>query len=545
MLASKSSKTREETVTDLHQQLQDIKARLQHELVERKRAEEALIESEAKYCALVENETDAVMLIDAETLKFEDVNKAGLELFGYTKDEFLSLTLQDISGEKQKIRIVVQNLKTEEPRKIQIPLRRFKKRNGVTFSGELVSGSYTAGGRIKIIGVVRDITERKQLEAQLLEVQKMEAVGSLVAGVAHEINNPINTIIMNAPLLERIWHDLEPVMAQHAAGEPDKKYGGLTHDFLKENLAQLILDVDAAANRVAGIVRKLKDFSRKSVAYGKEPLKINTAAENAIHLAQTTLRKSNVVLESRFDENIPLMEGNLRNLEQIILNLIINGYQAIDHEEGKVTIRTGLEKQAGRIYLSVSDNGRGIDPSMAKKLFNPFVTDRQSEGKVGLGLSVTYNLVKAHNGEITFDSRKDGGTIFTVRFPFTLRRKAAKILIVEDDDQIREAVAQALSQNRDYILEMAKNGTEALVKLGTFNPDLIILDLLMPGLNGVEVCRALMTTPELTDVKVIIMTGYSKRPELGQIVDMGFTTIIEKPFEFEKLYKTVGQILKK
>ncbi len=530
-------------MTETLQQLQDIKARLQQELVERKRAEEALIESEAKYRELVEHQTDAVMLIDAETLKFEDVNQAGLELFEYTKDEFLSLTLQDISGEKQKIQIGVPNLKTEESRKIQIPMRRFKKRNSTIFSGQLVSGSYTSGGRIKIIVLVRDVTERKQLEAQLLEVQKMEAVGSLVAGVAHEVNNPINTIIMNAPLLERIWHDLEPVMAQYAAREPDKKYGGLTHDFLKENLAQLILDIDAAANRVAGIVKKLKDFSRKSVTYGKEPLKINTAAENAIHLAQTTLRKSNIVLESRFDQNIPLMEGNLRNLEQIILNLIINSYQAIDHEEGKVKIRTGFEKQAGKIYLSVSDNGRGIDPSLVKKVFDPFVTDRQSEGKTGLGLSVTYNLVKAHKGEITFKSRKDGGTIFTVRFPFTLRRRAAKILIVEDDDHIREVVAQALRQNRDYILEVAPNGTEALVKLGTFNPDLIILDLLMPGLNGLEVCRTLMTTPELTDVKVIIMTGYPEQPEVGQIAGMGFKTIIEKPFELENLYKTVDQTL--
>jgi len=272
--------------------------------------------------------------------------------------------------------------------------------------------------------VKQELAERKRAEKafrdsqeQLYQAQKMKALGTLVAGVAHEINNPINLIMLNIPLLQKVWHDFLPILKQYAAQEPNRKYGGLTYDFLEENLSRLLLDMDMAANRVARIVTDLKNFARQSDVADKKAMAINTAVENAVLLAQTTIRKSGVHLELDLAHDSPLIEGNLQSIEHVILNLVINAIQAIDHDQGKIKIGTGFQSKDGRIYVSVEDNGRGIAPSISGRIFDPFVTDKQAQGGTGLGLSITYSLVKAHGGEITFQSQKGKGASFTVFFP--------------------------------------------------------------------------------------------------------------------------------
>ena len=384
----------------------------------------------------------------------------------------------------------------------------------------------------------------RESQEQLFQAQKMEALGTLVAGMAHEINNPLNLIMFNIPLLKKIWHDFQPILEAHEEKEPDKKYGGLTYDFLKENLNQLISDMDMAANRMDRIISGLKDFARKSSITDKKSVQINTAVENAMRLAQTSLRKSGVAPELDMAPDLPMIEGNLQSIEQIILNLTINAIQAIDHDVGKIKIATGVQKKDGRIFISVSDNGRSIDPTVSDKIFDPFFTDKQAEGGTGLGLSVTYNLVKAHEGEITYKSQKGKGTTFTVFFPKTLREDPAKILIVDDDELIREVLSNVLTRDRAYKVEAASNGTEALIKLGTYRPDLLILDLFMPEMDGLEVCRAIRKEPKLSDMLVTIITGYPTHSKLEEISKMGFTNIYAKPLNLRDFVKEVDELLK-
>jgi C4-dicarboxylate-specific signal transduction histidine kinase len=137
----------------------------------------------------------------------------------------------------------------------------------------------------------------KECQQQLQQAQKMETLGTLVAGVAHEINNPINLIMYNLPLIQKVWLDLLPVLMRHKDKDPDCKFGGFTYDFIEDNLPQLIADMDMAANRVAKIVADLKNFSRQSNVAEINPIQVNTAVRNALRLAQTTLRKSGVQLE--------------------------------------------------------------------------------------------------------------------------------------------------------------------------------------------------------------------------------------------------------
>ena len=381
-------------------------------------------------------------------------------------------------------------------------------------------------------------------QQQLQQAQKMETLGTLVAGVAHEINNPINLIMYNIPLLQKIWADFMPVLKERQSMEPNQKFGGFDYDFLADNLAQLMADMEMAAHRVAKTVSDLKNFSRQSNVAEKLPLQVNSAVRNAMRLAQTTLRTSAVEVNLQFGEDLPDIDGNLQSIEQIILNIIINAVQAIDHGHGKIDVTTGYRNQDGRVYIRITDNGRGISTAISDKIFLPFISDKQSEGGTGLGLSVSYSLVKAHKGEIVFDTTPGEGTTFTVYLPSGLIGQAPKVLVVDDDNAIRQMMIEALTMNHQYLVEEASNGIEASIKLGTYRPDLLILDIFMPEMDGLEVCRIISSEPELADMKVIITTGYPQHPKLDEVVVLGYTNIFSKPFNLLNFIEAIDKILR-
>jgi signal transduction histidine kinase len=383
----------------------------------------------------------------------------------------------------------------------------------------------------------------REIQPQLQQAQKMETLGTLVAGVAHEINNPINLMLYNIPLLKKIWVDLLPIIMERKKIEPERKFGGFAYDFLTDNLDQLVADMEMAAHRIAKTVSDLKNYSRQSNVAEKMPLQVNSAVKNALRLAQSTLRKSDVNIKLNLADDLPDIEGNLQSIEQIVLNITINAIQAVNHNQGEIEIKTGLRIKDGMVYIRISDNGRGISPAIADKIFLPFVTDKQSEGGTGLGLSVTYSLVKANDGVIDFETSRDRGTSFNVYLPTLLKRRAAKILVVDDDDAIRQILIEALTMDRQYLVEEASNGIEASIRLGTYRPDLLILDIFMPEMDGLEVCRNICSEPELSNLKVIITTGHPDHPKLDEVVKLGFTNILSKPFDLLNLVKDIETIL--
>lgn len=204
---------------------------------------------------------------------------------------------------------------------------------------------------------------------------------------------------------------------------------------------------------------------------------------------------------------------------------------------------TGFQKKDERIFLSISDNGHGIDPSISDKIFDPFVTNKQAENSTGLGLSITNNLVKDHKGEINFQSRNGKGTAFTVYFPAILKGRAARILVVDDDKSVRDVMAKILTRGRYYSVDEACSGIDACIRLESSRPDLLILDIFMPDMDGLEVCRAIKTQPELSGTKVIVITGFPDHPKLKEVAEMGFNNIYAKPVKFQDLLKEVDNIL--
>ena len=383
----------------------------------------------------------------------------------------------------------------------------------------------------------------REIQPQLQQAQKMETLGTLVAGVAHEINNPINLIMYNIPLLKKIWVDFMPLLMERRQKEPERKFGGFDYDFLSDNLGQLVVDIEMAAQRIAKTVSDLKNYSRQSNVAEKVPLQVNSAVKNALRLAQPTLHNSDVKITLNLADDLPDIEGNLQSIEQIILNITINAVHAVDHNRGEIEISTGLRIKDGMVYIRITDNGRGISPAISDKIFLPFVTDKQSESGTGLGLSVTYSLVKAHDGKIDFETSQNRGTSFNVYLPTLLKHRAAKILVVDDDDAIRELLIESLTMDGKYLVKEASNGTEALIKLGTYRPDLLVLDIFMPEMDGLEVCRNICSEPELSELKVIITTGHPNHPKLDEVFKLGFTNILSKPFDLLNLAQEIETIL--
>jgi PAS domain S-box-containing protein len=392
-------------------------------------------------------------------------------------------------------------------------------------------------------GICCNISEQKRMENQLFQSQKMEALGTLVAGVAHEINNPINLILFNLPLLEKMWHDLMPVLESHIINAPEKKLGGLMPSFVKENLPRLISDMEMAANRVARIVMGLKGFASKSNPAEKRDIDANKAVNNAIRLAAATIKTSNTVMEMDLAPDLPPLHANLQNLEQIVLNLIINALESIKHDHGKVRITTRFIEKDKNIVIEVGDNGRGVNPQVAEKIFDPFVTDRQTVGGTGLGLSVTYNLVKAHDGDILFRTKPGQGTTFVIGLPTGLKQKPFNIMVVDDDSDFREMILRALIRNTNCVVEDFANGAEALIRMGSYPPDLLILDMFMPEMDGLGVCRAIKNELGLELMKVIIVTGFPDHPNLYEAACMGFGQILTKPLAIEEFIQIVNENL--
>ena len=403
------------------------------DITERKESEKMLRENEERFRKIFEGGALGMAFLGMD-YKFDRVNATLCTMLGYNESELKTLTYIDITHpehierDKEQVARLLQG---------QIPYYKTEKRY-IRKDGETIWGDITASvvydesrNPLYFIAMIEDITDRKrteeektQLEQQLLHAQKMEALGTLVAGVAHEINNPVNKILFDMPLLQKVWNDAMPVLKKEAEEEPEKKYGGLTYEFLKENLPQLLSDMELAANRVAKTVNNLKNFTRQSSITDKMPMELNMAVLNAVRLIDTTLRKSNILLEFELDEKSPMIEGNLQSIEQIIMNIAINATQAIKHTNGKIKISTGFQKTNGKAYITISDNGQGINPTITDKIFDPFVTTRQADGGTGLGLPITYNLVEAHGGEITFKSKEGKGTSFTVAFPSITDTKA-------------------------------------------------------------------------------------------------------------------------
>jgi len=410
-------------------------------------------------------------------------------------------------------------------------------------SGEHKNGRQASSTHPARSGPTAELAKSRESRDHLYQAQKMEALGTLVAGVAHEINNPISLIMFNLPIVRRVWQDVLPVIRREADAIDGATFGGFSLAYLQTHFQQLIDDMDMAASRVSKIVKDLKNFSRRSQVSDKKPFQINEAVTNAVRLARATLGGSGVEVILALGDDLPTVYGNLPSIEQIVLNILINAVQAIDKPAGRIAIETGYHVEDGMIYAAVSDNGPGVSAAVADKIFDPFVTDKQAGGGSGLGLAVSDSLAQAHQGTISFAPCPEGGTTFTVWLPPAGKHRMHRVLVVDDDPMVRQLVVQMLSKQGRYRVEAAASGVDGLLRIGTQTPDLLILDLKMPGMNGLDVCRAVRQNDQLTAMKVLVTTGHPHHPDLAEIQAMGYTDCYVKPLRVETFRALVDRMM--
>ena len=270
----------------------------------------------------------------------------------------------------------------------------------------------------------RDITEKKMAEKQakihheqLFQADKMATLGTLVSGVAHEINNPVTSIMLNATILQKAWQAVLPILNRHRQNGGDFKVGGMTFSVLQERMPLLLESVADGARRVKVIVEELKDFSRLSPPQMQDRIDINVIADKAVGLLGNLIKKSTRRFQADLGVDIPVFTGNAQKIEQVIINLIVNACQALPDRDRAVVVATTFDRVENGIVIQVSDEGCGIPEELLQRIRDPFFTTKRETGGTGLGLAIVDRIVRDHGGRISFDSTVGQGTTAQVCRP--------------------------------------------------------------------------------------------------------------------------------
>jgi signal transduction histidine kinase len=268
----------------------------------------------------------------------------------------------------------------------------------------------------RVLEVCRDVTDRNRMEAKLIQSYKLASLGKLVAGVAHEINNPNTFILGNLKIFQESLTDILPILDEYYENNKDLKIARLNYEIFKENISVLVNDMINGAKRTKKIVGDLRNFAKKDEGGLTDIVDLNELIKNNLNLTNKQIKK-HARLEIELDENIPQFNGNINKLEQVFLNLVMNASEAMENEEGLIKIKTGFEKNKNEVYLIVSDNGCGMSEATIKNIFDPFFTTKRQCGGIGLGLSITYGIIKDHKGVIEVNSKTGEGTTFIIHIP--------------------------------------------------------------------------------------------------------------------------------
>ena len=296
----------------------------------------------------------------------------------------------------------------------------------VLLLGVFALWSRTLHGQVALrtADLTREIAERRHAEEelrlnqqQLVQADKMAALGVLVSGVAHEINNPTGLILLEVPTLKRAYADTSRILERYYQENGDFTCGGLPYSRMREELPRSLDKLQEAGKRIKRIVDDLKDFARRGDSACDEIVDLNGVAQAAVRLVEPSIRKATTCFSAGYDEHIPRIRGNAQRIEQVLVNLILNACQALPDNGRCIQLSTGHDPSRGSVFLRLRDEGSGISPEHLARLTDPFFTTKRDQGGTGLGLSVSAGIVKEHGGQLEFDSIPGSGTTVTLTLP--------------------------------------------------------------------------------------------------------------------------------
>ena len=535
------------------------------DITERKRAEDALRKSEASLNVLLETIPIPVFYKDREG-RYLGFNKAYETFFGKSKEQLIGKSVFDISSPELAKAYHAKDAKLFEKPGVQVYDSQVRDADGVLHDVIFHKASLTdeQGTVTGLIGAIRDITNRKRmeqekakLEAQLQQTQKMESIGSLAGGIAHDLNNILFPI---SGLSEMLLQDIPPGSPAHKSIEQIYK----------------------SAQRGSALVKQILAFSRQSNPR-KLPILIQPILKEALNLARAAI-PVNIEITSHIETDCGMVSADPTQVHQIAMNLITNAYHAVEGSGG--TIKIELKETAIRSFgerddlydhsmppdgtsscsirllagryacITVSDTGTGIDQTLINKIFDPYFTTKEQGKGTGLGLSVVHGIVKEHGGDIRVYSEVGKGTAFHVYLPLLEVAKdkndavvtgkyptgCESILLIDDDEPI-VLLEQMMLEKLGYRITVRTSSPDALAAFKA-NPskfDLVISDRGMPNMTGVQLARELISIKP--GIPIIICTGFSDENDVNRAKAMGVKGFLMKPVSLDDLAVTVRKVL--
>jgi two-component system NtrC family sensor kinase len=497
------------------------------DITEERRAQEALARSETRYHTLFEAASDAIITLDAKG-RFTTVNQAAEHVSGYRRAELVGQGLTPMLPD-DALPMAHMHFRKALAGATGLFETTFIRKDGDTRTIQVTYSTPLKND--EVLCVIRDVTDQKLLQEQLIQSAKMSAIGQLVSGVAHELNNPLAGIAAFAQLLLGA-----PRIAREDRTAAEMIYG--------------------ESRRAARIVQSLLIFARQRKPE-RVPTSINQVFDDTLELRAYDLRVRGIAVVRDYDPGLPDILADAHQLQQVFLNLVTNAEQAMDEKEAaepQLTVRT---RRAGDlIRIEIEDRGPGIAQNLVDRIFTPFFTTKPTGSGTGLGLSISLGIVREHGGRIWAENAAAGGARFTVELPIVIAAPGARtaapsvaplpadrlrILVVDDEPSVRMALERYFT-GRGHETETTASGREALARLQESTFDIVIVDLRMPDLSGEDLYAALRARDAIHAARVIFTTGQLVDDKVRAFLASTARPLVPKPFEFSSLEQVVASV---
>ena len=508
--------------------------------------ESKLLKSEERYHELIEFANAGIIVAEGDVIT--DINNRAEELYGYEKDELIGQSPRLLTPKQywEQHYAVLDEIANHGKSRATIFEEEGIKKDGSVFPIE-ISFSLTGKENKTIIGVIRDLTEIKKMEQQLLQSEKLKSLGELAGGVAHDFNNILAAILGRVQLLRK---QLAP-----PRGQAEKRGSAIDLEKGLEIIERASLDGAETVRRIQEFCRRRgdqKDFVQ---------VDINELIENALEFTkvkwadEVQSRGIKIRLSKELSPIAPIM-GCASELREVFTNLINNAVDALP-QGGAISVTSRMD--AACAVITIEDTGGGIPLSIKDRIFDPFFTTKGPQS-TGLGLSVSYGIINRHHGTIVADSAEGKGTAFTIKLPITAktetkedcpekvipmqaRQKKARVLVIDDEAEVRELLRDILS-DAGHEVDMAREGCEGIAMFEKQAYDIVLTDLGMPVMSGWEVAGKIRQINKC--VPIALVTGWNVVLDDATMHSSGVNLVVHKPFQVEQVLNLVreGMVIK-